>query len=493
MISVKYIVVLLFFLNVQLKTLANVCNIRTEKKRFFQSPRNSLINFIAKKKGYDTSGWIDISHLEGNFDRINIKIHNDKVICNGDNQIFEVSVKKQKLIKQTESATYNEVSFNYHHLGPNSCFLDPVPVMKSNSYSNAADSKQILPSNFEGYIVCEKKDSNALLIPKNFETVEFIAPPWSVRVSIDVYKNPISKFGRQFRVTIMDNVSILMNNQSSFNWPVPFESFYEVYDFHLAVKDSREGRFCVLERSVETFELSLSCHSWRRTYKLGLTNSFLLAGFIGMNAIQGISYPFSKVEKIKYYESELKENENAKILLQDGSKKPDDADVHVHESYEKNKKSKKWIGAVSNIVYLGLTALINLIYGTVKFVNISLNLDRFNREFEEAPVFYLWKLQYPEGYYTPVKPKFYPDDYITIDKGDYYEVTDKETREVKRVYKKEKDDKAPKTEETSDTEKKKEVETEQESKPEPESEPENYEDPSVMQQVEAFVADNSSS
>ncbi|CRG93573.1 conserved Plasmodium protein, unknown function [Plasmodium gallinaceum] len=459
--SVKHTVVLLLFLNFVLNILAKEYNIRTDKRKFFQGPRNSLINFLAKKKGYDTNGWIDISLLDGNFNSIDIKVHNDKVICNEGNKILEVSVEKQTLIQQTGSATYNEVLFSHIQLAQSSRFVNPLPVMKSNNYSNAVDPKIVLPANFEGYVVCEKKDSNALLIPKNFETVEFIAPPWSVRVSIDVFRNPISQYGRQFRVTIIDNVNILMNNQSSFIWPIPFESFSEVYDFHLAVRDSKEGRFCILERDLETFELNLSCSSWKRTYKLSLVNTYFLAGFLGMNTIQGISYPFLKSKKISYYE-EPRGGDVFKILLDDESKNPDGTNVYVDNGYEQNRKARRWIGALSNIIYLGTVALTNAIYGTIKFINIRRNLDRFNREFEEAPLYYPWKLQYPEDYYTPNNVEV-----NETQKSESASVTDSE----------EKVDDSPVPEEIPEKE---------------QTEDENLQNPTILKQVEQIIVDNDS-
>lgn len=396
MISKRGIAILLLFSNLFFSVLAKE-NIRVEKGGLLQRARESIINFIAKKKKYDTKGWVDILTIDQAFNKIDIRVHNEKIICNSGNSIVEVHVKEQTLIEQTDDAIYGNVKFGHNELSKNSNFINPLPVMRSNQYYNGADSQNVLPSGFEGYIVCEKKNSNAILMPQVFESVEFIAPPWSVRVSVELFKNPCVRYGRQFRITILDNVNILMNNQNSFTWSVPFESFADVYDFHLAVRDSKNGRFCILGRD-ESFDISLKCDSWKKSYGLKQINTYFIGGFIGMNLIQGIAFPLTRHKKVPYY-TIGEEYDSYRVMLEENKNVPEGAEVKVDDKgYKKDLSNKGRIALISNLVYLGIAAITNGIYGLVKFIQIKNNLDKFNKELEEAQLFYPYKLQYPEMY-----------------------------------------------------------------------------------------------
>ncbi|SBT82600.1 conserved Plasmodium protein, unknown function [Plasmodium ovale] len=400
----KFVFLLFFFSIGVLSTLAyERGTLRRGKGNIFQNLKNRFIDFIASKKGYDVKGWVNLSQLQGSIGMINLRIENNTVICNEGNQVMEVELVGQKLLQSTKDGIYNELHLQSKNASVNSKFMDKIPFMKTRSFIdnilqyNAKTNG--LPSDFEGYLVCVKKNSKALLVPKSIEQVEFISAPWKVRVSIDFYRCPLSNFGRIFLITIIDQVNVLMNNQKSFIWPVPLTSFSQVYDFHLGVRDSQKGNFCELERVENGFDLRLNCPSWKQSYKLGLANAVLLSAYLGMSFIQGISYPLVENLADEYisgkYDSLEKYPQNSRKRIISAS--------YRREEYEEEeiRRNLKKVSFITNIALLGVTGLTNAVYSIKSVVEIIKNLDNFNKEFERAELFYPWALTYPENYISP--------------------------------------------------------------------------------------------
>ncbi|GAW83645.1 hypothetical protein, conserved [Plasmodium gonderi] len=394
--------------------------IGNEKGSLFQKLRNNLINYIAKKKKYDSNGWVNLSLLQDDgFQEIDLRLENEKIICNEDNQILEVTVLNQKLLKHTDDASYHELTLQSKKLEPNKKLLSKIPLMKMTNYQPGGTTAFVqsglmsihaFPSNFEGYIVCTKKNTHAVLAPKVMKPVEFISGPWKVRVSIDFYRCPISNFGRIFQITIIDKVNVLLNNQKSFIWPMPLTSFFEVYDMHMAVRGCKSGNFCELERTgigngIGSGSLILSCPCWEKTQKFSMGNAVLFSAYLGMMIAQGMAYLFVNSPTDDYTNKNrkqvLKNAPNARRKTKNNSVYPND------EYYEgENKKPLKKLNILTNLLFWGGTTIANVLYGIKSLVDISQNLNHINQEFEKGALFYPWELRYPETYshLSHVKP-----------------------------------------------------------------------------------------
>ncbi|KYN95373.1 hypothetical protein PRSY57_1226200 [Plasmodium reichenowi] len=420
MFIIKCIVFVFIFCNGLLSVLGKEekTMIRTDKNKFFQSIRNKIINFIANKKGFDRNGWMNMSIVQPKLNSINVRIENDHIICNEENQVLEVSLVRQNLLRYTDEGTYHEILLSTSNLSPTSQFINPLPLMKKNHTMNNITNHtgDKLPDGFEGYLICEKKNSQALLVPKIIENVEFISAPWKVRVSIDFYRCPITNFGRVFQIIIIDHVNVLMNNQRSFVWPIPLASFSEVYDFHLAVVDTKKGHFCELERNIETQDLNLNCPCWNKSYKFSITNALFLSGYIGMNVIQAIAQPFledsnnsrkhpanSNLDDIDSHKKRITYND----LIDNTIKNNNDNNINnQNQNYDDGKKKYlKKLNSITHLIYLSITALTNTAYSMMALMQIKKNLDLFNKAYEKAPYFYPWSLKYPENYLSTHKPE----------------------------------------------------------------------------------------
>ncbi|GAB69098.1 hypothetical protein PCYB_145260, partial [Plasmodium cynomolgi strain B] len=343
-----------------------------EKKEgnLLQKLRNKLINYIASKKKFDSNGWVDLSLLQGEkFQPIDLRIEDDQVICNGNNQILEVTVVKQKLLKHTDDASYHELTLDSKKIAPNAKLLSTIPLMRMRLHQQqmggaiaplikrlGLSSFHALPPNFEGYIVCTKKDTNALLVPKTLKSVQFVSGPWKVRVSIDFYRCPLSNFGRIFQVTIIDEVNVLLNNDKSFIWPIPLTSFFEVYDFHLAVRDCKKGNFCELERTANgdgnnNSTLILNCPSWGSTHKLTIANALLLSAYLGMSIAHGLSYPYMNISADDYISSRYSQISKSTPRIRKRVIKSS----YLRDEYEEeeSKSSLKKLSLITHLIFLG--------------------------------------------------------------------------------------------------------------------------------------------
>ncbi|VUZ98974.1 parasitophorous vacuolar protein 2, putative [Plasmodium vivax] len=403
---------------------------RREEGNLFQKLRNKLINYIASKKKFDSNGWVDVSLLQGErFQPIDLRIEDDRVICNASNQVLEVTVVKQKLLQHTDDASFHELTVHSKKVAPNAKLLSRIPLMKMRLHQE--QQKQLpgggtpptrraglpplhgLPPNFEGYIVCTKKDTDALLVPKTLKSVQFVSGPWKVRVSIDFYRCPLSNFGRIFQVTIIDQVNVLLNNEKSFIWPIPLTSFFEVYDFHLAARDCKKGNFCQLERTTNgdghNGSLILECPSWGKAHKLTLGNALLLSAYLGMTIAHGLSYPFMNLSADDYISSRYSQiSKNSPKIRKRVIKSS-----YLRDEFEEeeSKYSLKKLSLITHLLFLGGAGIANAAYGVKTLVDIIKNLNSINDEFERAVSFYPWELRYPQSYLASqggAKPKGAP-------------------------------------------------------------------------------------
>ncbi|ANQ10853.1 Uncharacterized protein PCOAH_00054140 [Plasmodium coatneyi] len=380
---------------------------------FFQKLRNKLINYIAKKKKFDSNGWVDLSLLQEqdeNFEPIDLRIQDDKVICNANNQIMEVTVVNQKLLKHTVDASYHELIVHSKNTPPDGTVHSVIPLMKMKTKQNQggknAPAKQswlspvyAFPPNFEGYIVCTKKDTNALFVPKTVKPVQFVSGPWKVRVSINFYKCPLSNFGRIFQVTIIDQINILLNNEKSFIWPIPLKSFFEVYDFHLAVRECKKGNFCELEKTANgngnNGTLILNCPSWGKTHNLTVANALLLSAYVGMAVAHGLSYPIVHKSPEDYLNSRYSK---VSISTPRIHKRVIKSYLMDERADEDRKSSLKKLSLITNLLFLGGAGIANAAYGIKTLVDVVKNLNTINEEFENGLPFYPWELRYPQSY-----------------------------------------------------------------------------------------------
>ncbi|SCP03552.1 conserved Plasmodium protein, unknown function [Plasmodium malariae] len=445
--------------------------IRWNRESFLQNLKSKFINFIANKKGFDRNGWINMSSSKEKYSYIDLKVEKDTIICNEDNKVVEVQLVNQKVIKHTGEATYLELYLRAKNVQSNSEFNSKVKALTQSTsksrympvtriplkkFAKTFDNRLFdayednstisgstrgsgsggkdggsLATNFEGYLVCTKKDTNALLVPKKIDTVEFISPPWKVKVSVDFYKCPLSNFGRVFLITIIDQVNILMNNKRYFIWPIPLSSFSEVYDFHMAVHDSKKGKFCELERLIKDKSLQLNCPSWNGSYNHGITNALLLSAYMGMASIQGISYILTKNITHHDIRNCFIRNKNSSsdcgktgaITLQDYNKfsSEDENKQQLNETHEdsnnmQNQKLKR-ANILSNVVFVCLSGLSNVLYGIKLIIQIIKNLENINKDFDKALLFYPWVLKYPKTYFHSSATKFEENNIYNIMTG----------------------------------------------------------------------------
>lgn len=385
---------------------------KTVKKEvcFFQKLRNKLINYIASKKKFDSNGWIDLSLLKGEkFHPIDLRIEDDKVICNSNKQIMEVTVVKQKFLKHTVDASYHELTVHTKKMPSDGKHLSIIPLMKMKTNKKQGGRTALakeawlspvyaFPPNFEGYIVCTKKNTNALFVPKAVKPVQFVSGPWKVRVSVNFYKCPLSNFGRIFQITIIDQVNILLNKEKSFIWPIPLTSFFQVYDLHLAVRECKKGNFCDLEytpnRDGSNGTLTLNCQSLGKTKNLSMTNALLFSAYLGMAVAQGLSYPLTHKSPDDYLNNQYSDASTGTPRIHKGITKSYLMDEDLEE---RHKSSLKKLTLITNLLFLGGTGIANAAYGIKTLVDIVKNLKSINEEFEKALSFYPWELRYPKS------------------------------------------------------------------------------------------------
>ncbi|CXJ23155.1 conserved Plasmodium protein, unknown function [Plasmodium berghei] len=403
MAFIKKIIILLIFSNIFLNGLkAKPQREANNGTTLFHLAKEKIINFIAKKKGYDKNYWVNLSDADHDINNLSFRIdQNGDVICNNDNQAVEVSITNERIFKQTKDAIYSELSI-HPKIGTNSSNITKLPIKKYKNSSNVfffnKNNNNSL-SNSEAYLVCAKKNTNVVLVPKQNHEVEFIPGPWLVRVSISVYKDPLKPFGRVFRITIVDGINVLTNKQNSFFWFIPIKTFSEIYHFHMAAKDSKNGIYCNFERSLDNKSIKLHCPSWNTPYKLNTSNWMLFSVNLGMSIACATVIP--QMDKIHIYNKLASKNVNNNSI--------NDSDQYENSNDINNpntniEKAVKTVESITNYVRLiisGIIGISNIAYIIKETVKITNDLKEINTEFENASPIYEWTVTYPENNYQP--------------------------------------------------------------------------------------------
>ncbi|CAD2105274.1 conserved Plasmodium protein, unknown function [Plasmodium vinckei brucechwatti] len=383
--------------------------------------KEKFINLIAKQQGYDTNGWVNLLTADNDINNLSFRIDkNGDLICNSDNQAVEISITDEKILKQTTDAIFSELSI-LPKTGANSGSITKIPIKRpkngSNNFFSNQNAKNNLPVNSEAYLVCVKKNSNVVLVPKHADKVEFIPGPWVVRASVNIYKDPLKPFGRAFRITIVDGVNVLANKQNSFTWFMPLKSFSEVYHFHMAAKDSKNGTYCNLERSVDNKVIKLHCPSWGTHYKLITLNIVLASMKLGVAIMHSAALPYmNKIHvdntELKLHhllDKELNKNSNlgnSKYIS--GNEDSDNANPFelnsvddLHNDINDNINKTDIMDRALNAIILGILGISNAIYVAKETYKLMKRLKEINTEFENARPFYEWTITYTENDYQP--------------------------------------------------------------------------------------------
>ncbi|CAD2114049.1 hypothetical protein YYG_00445 [Plasmodium vinckei petteri] len=388
--------------------------------------KEKFINFIAKQKGYDTNGWVNILTADHDINNLSFQIDkNGDLICNNDNQAVEILITDEKILKQTTDAIFSELSI-LPRSGTNSGSITKIPIKRpkngSNNFFSNQNAKNNLPVNSEAYLVCAKKNSNVVLVPKHADKVEFIPGPWIVRASVNIYKDPLKPFGRAFRITVVDGVNVLANKQNSFTWFMPLKSFSEVYHFHMAAKDSKNGTYCNLERSVDNKVIKLHCPSWGTHYKLIHLNMILASMKLGMTLMHNATLPY--INKIYADNTDLKLhqflskglNKNSNLSdnedIKDISNSDDDSTDNIsglelssvddlHNDISDSINKTDIMHRALNAIFFSILAISNTIYVAKEVYKLVKKLKDIDIEFENARPFYEWTITHTESNYQP--------------------------------------------------------------------------------------------
>ncbi|KEG04010.1 conserved Plasmodium protein, unknown function [Plasmodium vinckei vinckei] len=458
MAVIKYVITLFIFSTTFLNALKEETQ-QTESKgfQFSHYVKEKVINMIAKQKGYDTNGWVNLSNANHDINNLSFRIDtNGDLICNSDNHAVEISITDEKILKQTADAIFSELSI-VPRIAGNSASITKIPIKRpkngSNNFFSNQNAKNNLPLNSEAYLVCTKKNANVMLIPKHAEKVEFIPGPWLVRASVNIYKDPLKPFGRAFRITVVDGVNVLANKQNSFIWFMPLKSFSEVYHFHLAAKDSKNGTYCNLERSVDNKVIKLHCPSWGTHYKLMNLNIILGSLKLGMTMMHNAATPY--LRKIYANNKELKlhhllnQNANPNLNSYDNNiyLKDDENPDHVN-SFELNSvddlhndindsiNKTEIMNHALNVIVFGILAISNSIYMAKEVIQLMNKLKEIDIEFENARPFYEWTITQTENNYQPdmaleTKKKIYFPELNSLNNSPRKDETIKKFQDVK--------------------------------------------------------------
>lgn len=397
------------------------------RKFDFLQLKNRIIKGLAHIKKYDVHGWVNINNLTpDSIKTFELKIEDGQVICMSGNNAVPVKEVHQKIYFQDDNYIYGECKFKYIGVENEDGMMNVLPVMrKKESKKKFANEFKLLPKNFEGYLVCEKEGEAASLVPYKTESLEFVPHAWRTLVDIHVYKNPLARYGRQYKITILDNVKILKNGKKSFFWPIPAQSMVDVYDFQKAIDDSKKGKFCMLSRDEETFDIHLDCHSWKINVANSIVNGAFLAGYIIMNAAYGSYFPFVKhdpilVKKIALRDGDVyflyngvKGAEDSKgtgntgaTLKKEDNKNKKPKGIEEYDPYtEKDNNLKKSVLLYSNLAYLLTWGLVNGAWSIAKLIRINSVLNRAENELRNAELAFSWKLQYSEKEIKEKQPK----------------------------------------------------------------------------------------
>ncbi|SCM26574.1 conserved Plasmodium protein, unknown function [Plasmodium chabaudi chabaudi] len=390
--------------------------------------KEKFIDLIARQSGYDTNGFVDLSTADHDINNLKIRINkNGDLICNSDNnQAIEIIITNETILKQTKDAIYSELSF-IPKTGSNSSSLTKIPIKRpkngSSSFFSNVNAKDNFPMNSEAYLVCSKENENVLLVPKYLEKVEFISGPWLVRVSVSIYKDPLRPFGRAFRITIVDGVSVLSNKQNSFVWFMPLKSFSEVYNFHMAARDSKNEIYCNLERPANNKTIKLDCPSWDTHYNLYNFNKVLVSMKFGTILMRSVLLP--RIKNMQNDGMELKvhhllnkpQNDE---LYPDVHKNPkysaiadnNDAEKNailsklnsvesLHHDININANEANILNKALNVLIWSIIGIPNAIYVTKETIKLVNRLKEVNREFESARPIYEWTLTQTENNHQP--------------------------------------------------------------------------------------------
>lgn len=370
---------------------------------------------ITKADGRDKNGWINMEKVaETNLKYINIELRNGKVMCNEGNSVVPIKLKNIQNVSSVGENNSYLLHVDYGSISPTAKTVNPLPLIKKGwdancdlavdlGFSEGEQEKskdKIFGDNFEGYLVCYRKDDQALLVPKLFKNVNFKAPHWRVAVEISMHKNPLAAFGRQYKVTILDSVDVLENGKRSFIWPLPLRSMADVYIFHKMME--KKNKMCFLERDAKTFDINLYCEHWGFRLKRNDVNLGTLIA-MGIFNVGMLAYTRS----IKPYETDywFRRNYNNNSLFttdvfvngpDHGSIKDRGEEVEYLEphlrSHALRMAKKNWYFLINLVVLLAWGSSMAA-WTTGLYIRLLLDIKQMDKLLDKVTFVYPWALE----------------------------------------------------------------------------------------------------
>lgn len=374
---------------------------------------------ICKKKGLDKKGWVDVTKLSSyNLNHVNISIENGKVICNEGNQLVQVKVIHNEKISSKNGNSFYLLYLDYVNTLPDFKMINPLPIMSTGwddnidlginlSSADKADlnkNDKLFPKDFEAYILCQKEGEQAYFIPKNTNSINFIAPPWEVAVDIKMYRNPMVAYGRQFKITVLDNIDVLENGKRTFIWPIPARNMIDVYTMYKMTKVGKSNS-CYLSRDAVTFEVSLRCDntSFLLNKKVFNSSTAILFGIMNISLLlqflfigeKDVQYNFMRHKELQNYKHMTKYMKNVDI------KDPDDElDDKIKGVITRDVLKKSKIKKLVETNLYGVATWVGflLVWKAYDFFKLMKEIRDMHKEFKKAEFVYPWKLQSPGVY-----------------------------------------------------------------------------------------------
>lgn len=355
----------------------------------------TFIHSILENSGDSMYGWVDLDVLEYRTRNMKVEIKDDKAVCaNGPNAVSLKIVGKQVVSEDEEFTKYMVTVeyLNHHHSVE---LPNPLPIIVS-KYSKVEEFiiNMDLEPGFEGYLVCTAANAKVFLVPKQGPIIDFINPPWKIKVKIDIYRNPLATYGRMFRIINLDNVSVLQDGRREFFFTLKRSQLYLVYYLYLAMKDQDKGKYCTLSKSSENELPLLECESFKVSTKAKAINKFFMWSFLGsaiFNVTNSIFFRKPESDNPNLLEGSSSVSSNSSTSGQALTLPDSDHNDRIITDKELNKSKRTVLAATTLPLLLGLISY-NIYDGISRIKVIVNNVKLLRQQYINAPFAYNWSL-----------------------------------------------------------------------------------------------------
>lgn len=360
------------------------------------SLKNEILNLFLKLVHSKSGQWVNTENFLDISRDLNVDVDSDRVTCRSGPFYTPVQIQDKQIVFSDYNYDVYQIAVAAGNIEGSTYTTHYLPLTEMKNAENGMNHMKgsLLPLGFTGYLVCVSQGSEAVLVPKGSYDVNFLPPSWSVRVKLEMFRDPSAPYGRVYRVTILDNITVLRNNSEQFFFTLHKHSFASVFYLSFAISEYGVGKFCILSSSLTDPQIKLDCENWKmnvgHTIRKFVLPSFLIGGFF--HILYNRSMPSERLNIVKVQ----KRSPNIEFADYLVEYQDDNLFNEILFPYDKMIEKKEHFFKKLNSRVFKTGSVIVLLILIQKFLlynkDIIRGLTLMKNQFKEAPFVYPWSL-----------------------------------------------------------------------------------------------------